>query len=239
MKASPGARSWIAAGVRHELLTRALPALRHDMAAPVSVIRMALLMLKRQVAAPQIDAAAVAQRVALIDNQIGELVTGVRSLRDWELAVDDEGITRSALVATCTGLMRGAFSLNGVNIEVDPSLDPPSLTPAPATDSAAMPSAEQSWPNGAALRYLFLGALAHLHDTVDDVGTIAVSADGANALQLTAAVRQQEREDRVVDAHRAPRALAIDAIAMQSLADDLGYAVTVGPDAVRLVLAPG
>ena len=40
MKASPGARSWIAAGVRHELLTRALPALRHDMAAPVSVMRM-------------------------------------------------------------------------------------------------------------------------------------------------------------------------------------------------------
>ena len=27
MKSSPSARSWIAAGVRHELLTRALPAL--------------------------------------------------------------------------------------------------------------------------------------------------------------------------------------------------------------------
>lgn len=237
MKASPGARSWIAAGVRHELLTRALPALRHDMAAPVSVIRMALLMLKRQVGAPQIDAAAVEQRVALIDNQIGELVTGVRSLRDWELAVDDDGITRSALVATCTGLMRGAFDLNGVSIEIDPLLDPASLVP--ATGCAISSPTEQSWPNGAALRYLFLGALAHLHDTVDDVGTIAVSADGANALQFTASVRQQDREYRVADAHRAPRALAIDAIAMQSLADDLGYAVTVGPDTVRLVLAPG
>ncbi|MDB5827163.1 MAG: hypothetical protein JWQ73_1383, partial [Variovorax sp.] len=165
MKASPGARSWIAAGVRHELLTRALPALRHDMAAPVSVIRMALLMLKRQVAAPQIDAAAIEQRVALIDNQIGELVTGVRSLRDWELAIDDDGITRSALVAKCAGLMRAAFDLNGVSIEIDPSLD---------AESAG--ADEASWPNGAALRYLFLGALAHLHDTVDDVGSIAVRA---------------------------------------------------------------
>lgn len=228
MKASPGARSWIAAGVRHELLTRALPALRHDMAAPVSVIRMALLMLKRQVAAPQMDAASVEQRVALIDNQIGELVTGVRSLRDWELAIDDEGITRSALVATCTGLMRAAFDLNGVTIEVDPSLD-----------VAASPPDEPRWPNGAALRYLFLGALAHLHDTGDDVGNIAVSADGANALQLTASIRPPERADRIADAHRAPRALAIDAIALQSLADDLGYAVTVAPDTVRLVLAPG
>ncbi|CAN5856337.1 hypothetical protein BH11PSE13_BH11PSE13_11890 [soil metagenome] len=228
MKASPGARSWIAAGVRHELLTRALPALRHDMAAPVSVIRMALLMLKRQVAAPQIDAASVEQRVGLIDNQIGELVVGVRSLRDWELAIDDDGITRRALVAKCTGLMRAAFDLNGVSIEIDPSLDL-------ATSSADEPR----WPNGAALRYLLLGALAHLHDSVDDVGNITVSVDGANALQLTAAVRPADREDRVADAHRAPRALAIDAIAMQSLADDLGYAVTVGPDTVRLVLAPG
>ncbi|QNK73756.1 hypothetical protein H7F36_00275 [Variovorax sp. PAMC28562] len=228
MKASPGARSWIAAGVRHELLTRALPALRHDMAAPVSVIRMALLMLKRQVAAPQIDAAAVEQRVSLIDNQIGELVIGVRSLRDWELAIDDDGITRSVLVAECIGLMRAAFDLNGVRIEIDPSLE-----------AATAPADEPRWPNGAALRYLFLGAMAHLHDSVDEVGSIAVSADGANALQLTASVRSAEIADRVADAHRAPRALAIDAIAMQSLADDLGYAVTVAPDSVRLVLAPG
>ena len=54
MKASPGARSWMAAGVRHELLTRALPALRHDMAAPVSVIRMGILLLKRQVTAAEL-----------------------------------------------------------------------------------------------------------------------------------------------------------------------------------------
>ena len=228
MKASPGARSWIAAGVRHELLTRALPALRHDMAAPVSVIRMALLMLKRQVAAPQIDAAAVEQRVSLIDNQIGELVIGVRSLRYWELAIDDDGITRSVLVAECIGLMRAAFDLNGVRIEIDPSLE-----------AATAPADEPRWPNGAALRYLFLGAMAHLHDSVDEVGSIAVSADGANALQLTASVRSAEIADRVADAHRAPRALAIDAIAMQSLADDLGYAVSVAPDSVRLVLAPG
>lgn len=70
MKTSPGARSWIAAGVRHELLTRALPALRHDMAAPVSVIRMALLMLKRQVGADPFDLAACEERVGLIDTQV-------------------------------------------------------------------------------------------------------------------------------------------------------------------------
>ena len=223
MKASPSARSWIAAGVRHELLTRALPALRHDMAAPVSVIRMALLMLKRQVAAPQVDATVAEQRVALIDDQIGALVTAIRSLRDWELAIGDHGITRSALVTQCTGLMRAAFDLNGVALHVDESLEPQ--------------ADEITWDGGAALRYLVLGVLGYLHDSVEEVGGIAVTPDGDDALRFVAAQRQSDQTDRMVEDHRAPRALAIDAIALQSLADDLGYAVTVEPAAVRLVLA--
>lgn len=227
MKAAPAARSWIAAGVRHELLTRALPALRHDMAAPVSVIRMALLMLKRQVAASPVDAAACEQRVALIDDQLGALVKAVRSLRDWELAIGDDGLTRSALVAQCVGLMRPAFDLQGVSVKVDEALE----------KGPEAPGDEPTWPEGAALRYLMLGALGYLHDAVDEVGSITVQAEGANALRFTAARREPDQVDRVADAHRAPRALAIDGIALQSLADDLGYAVTVAPDAVRLVLA--
>jgi hypothetical protein len=39
-------------------------------------------------------------------------------------------------------------------------------------------------------------------------------------------------------AHRAPRKLAIDAVALQGLADDLGYEVTIdGGDTVRFALA--
>ena len=124
MKSSPSARSWIAAGVRHELLTRALPALRHDMAGPVSEIRMALLMLRRQIGAATVDAAACEERVGLIDSQVSELVEAIRSLRDWELATVDDGITRSALVAQCVTLMRSAFDLHGVALETDPSLAP-------------------------------------------------------------------------------------------------------------------
>ncbi len=225
MKSSPSARSWIAAGVRHELLTRALPALRHDMAAPVSVIRMALLMLKRQVAAPTVDAAACEERVALIDNQVGELVLAIRSLRDWELATTDDGITRSALVGQCVMLMRSAFDLHGVSLEVDAALDPQ--------------EDEHRWPAAAALRYLFLGALGYLHDGADEAGAIRIEPDGANALRLQAVKRDPGTSPSVLDAHRAPRALAIDAVALQSLADDLGYAVTLDGDSVRLVLATG
>jgi hypothetical protein len=227
MKSSPGARSWMAAGVRHELLTRALPALRHDMAAPVSVMRMGLLMLKRQVAAPTIDSAACEERVALIDSQIGELVSAVRSLRDWELATDDEGITRRGLVVQCVGLMRPAFDLHGIRLEVDESL----------TEDAD-PDAPQ-WPSGASLRYLLLGTMGYLHDTPPDVGTITVAPEGRDALLLRVVAGAPDVADPMAGAHRAPRKLAIDAIALQSLAEDLGYALTIERDTVRLPLTPG
>ena len=221
MKVSPGAGSWIAAGVRHELLTRALPTLRHDMAAPVSVIRMGLLMLKRQVAASELDPVACAQRVELIDSQVGELTAGIRLLRHWELATEDSGITRSGLVTTCVALMRAAFDLQGVALEVDAAL-------VPVED-------EPHWPRAAALRYMLLGAMGHLHDSVDAVGTIVIAPDGDDALQLTALPDPAAGAGPdSAHVHRAPRALAIDAIALQSLADDLGYEVTRDGDILRL-----
>ena len=237
MKTSPGARSWIAAGVRHELLTRALPALRHDMAAPVSVMRMGLLMLRRQVASKTIDPAACEERVALIDNQIGELIGAVRSLRDWELATDDDGITRSVLVAQCMNLMRAAFDLHGVRLHVDEALD---KAPAGVPEAEAA-STEARRPSGAALRYLLLGALGYLHDTVANVGAIAITADGDDALLISATATAGGAETRhpIAGAHRAPRALAIDAIALQSLAEDMGYVIAIERDAVRLPLAIG
>lgn len=228
MKASPGARSWIAAGVRHELLTRALPALRHDMSAPVSVMRMGLLMLRRQVAAPTIDPAACEQRVALIDSQIGELIVAVRSLRDWELATNDDGITRTALVTQCVGLMRAAFDLHGVRLDVEEAL----LEPV---------AGEPVFPAGAALRYLLLGVMGHLHDSTERVGSVSIKADGPGGLCVTAVAAATESESSMSGsgAHRAPRALAIDAIALQSLAEDLGYLLVIERDTVCFTLAPG
>lgn len=224
MKASPSARSWIAAGVRHELLTRALPTLRHDMAAPISVIRMGLLMLKRKLAAPAVDAAACAERIDLVDHQIGELIAGIRSLRHWELATADEGITRSALVAECVALMRAAFDMQGAALEVDAGLAPV--------------DGEPHWPEGAALRYLLLGAMGHLHDSVDDLGAIVIAADGNHGLLLSARPHADGRANAGAASfpHRAPRALAIDAVALESLADDLGYAVVREADTLRLDL---
>ena len=82
---------------------------------------------------------------------------------------------------------------------------------------------------------MLLGAMGHLHDSVDAVGTIVIAPDGDNALQLTAVPAPGAGTGPDNDhVHRAPRALAIDAVALQSLADDLGYEVTREGDVVRL-----
>lgn len=226
MKASPSARSWIAAGVRHELLMRALPGLRHDMASPVSLIRMSLLMLRRQVAANPPDPAACEQRVGQVDEQLGMLIASMRALRDWELGADDEGVTRAGLVRQCTGLMRAAFDLNGIALEMDPAFD---------ADEAEAPK----WHGGAALRYLMLGALCQLHDSAPEVGLIRVAPEGDAGVSIRAEKRPGDSARPEMVPHRAPRSLAIDAVSLQSLADDLGHPVRIEREAVYLDLRAG
>jgi hypothetical protein len=145
------------------------------------------------------------------------LIEGVRSLRDWELATTDEGTTRSALVEQCVALLRPAFSLHQLRLEV-------------SSDLAAR-DGEAHWPRAAALRYLLLCGLSYLHDASPAGGSIAIEAEGADALVLRAAARDGAAvEDDSTRVHRAPRRLAIDAVALQSLADDLGYEVAVSED---------
>ncbi|WP_162577321.1 hypothetical protein [Variovorax sp. PBL-H6] len=226
MKASPGASSWIVAGVRHELLTRALPALRHDMAAPLSVIRMSLLLLRHRAAsAATADDGGWEHQFQSISEQVDALANGVRSLRDWELAASDEGITRSALVQRCTSLMRAAYELHGIRLHLDDAL-------------AAGEPDEARFPEGAALRYMVLGALGYLHDNTQRLGAIRVEPDGPEGLRFIASPGDSVSADPIpiAGALRAPRKLAIDAVAFQALADGLGYPVTVDGATVQLSL---
>lgn len=227
MKSSPSARSWIAAGVRHELLMRSLPALRHEMAGPVSLLRMTLLMLKRHAGANPVDGAACLQRVDQASDQLALLVDSVRALRDWELATSDEGLARGELVRQCAGLMRAAFDLNGLSLEVDERLD-------------VADESEPRWPDGAALRYLLLGALGHLHDQSDQPVLVRiVPGDEAHLVRVCVMPKPEQREEAELMPHRAPRSLAIDAVCLQSLADDLGRTITIGRDEVVLSLKAG
>ncbi|VWX58233.1 conserved hypothetical protein [Burkholderiales bacterium 8X] len=222
MKASPGARSWIAAGVRHELFTRALPAVRHDMAAPVSIIRMGLLLLKRGSASS--DEGSWEQRIGMIEEQVGAITSGVRALRHWELVSDAEGIARSALVKQCVGLMRAAFELNGIQLLVDESL--------------AAREAEPVFGEAAALRYMVLGALGYLNDSAQALGSIRIEALNSSGIRFVAVRGTSETPDPMAGALRAPRTLAIDAVALQALADGMGFEIEVDGESVRLALSP-
>ena len=238
MKAAPSARSWIAAGVRHELLMRALPAVRHDLAAPLSLMRMQLLMLRRHahtdVPAPP---DALAPRVSQLEAQVSELSQGLRNLREWEWptleGTTQAALTRSMLVEQAASLMRAAFELNGIALKVGSD-----LFLAEATDD---PGAR--WPDAVGLRYLLLGALCHLHDAHDTLeagGHIALAAVEDWGVRLQAHPRPPSTSDEAAVSTfaplRAPRHLAIDAVSLQALADDLGHAVTLAPEALTLDL---
>ena len=244
MKAAPSARSWIAAGVRHELLMRAMPAVRHDLAAPLSLMRMQLLMLRRHAQADvPAPPEALAPRVAQLEAQVGELSQGLRGLREWEWPAvagggAPTGLTRPALVAQAVSLMRAAFELSGIALQVAPAL-------APLEEGAdAGPSPPPTWPDAVGLRYLLLGALCHLHDAhealeagghielapIDDWGVCL------RAVARPAAPATGEAAPAAFAPHRAPRHLAIDAASLQALAEDLGHAVTLAPEALTLDL---
>ncbi|WP_225781301.1 hypothetical protein [Xenophilus sp. Marseille-Q4582] len=243
MKAAPSARSWIAAGVRHELLMRAMPAVRHDLAAPLSLMRMQLLMLRRQAQAdvpaqPQ----AIAPRVAQLEAEVSELSQGIRSLREWEWPAPESGapadLTRSALVAQAVSLMRAAFELNGIVLQVAPGLEPQ----AEGNEGRDAPEPPR-WSDAVGLRYLLIGGLCHLHDShdaLDSGGCIALTPVEDWGVRLEAAARPAGQAPGEAPAafapHRAPRHLAIDAISLQALAEDLGHAVTLAPEALTLDL---
>ena len=225
---------WVAAGVRHEVLLRALPTLRHDMAAPVSILRMSTLLLRHQLAAIPLDAAACGQRVAVLDQQMGALVDGIRLLRGWEQGGEAgcdsvrDVVTLQALVARCVSLLRPVFDLRGISIDLDPGLEEP-----PGPDNAPHAS---FWPNAFALRYLLLATLCHLHDAHSDAGTVHIAQYGADTLDLRVTPRAADARPPMAGLIPVEEHIQIDAAALQCLADDLGYAVIFTHDGLRLSL---
>ncbi len=202
------------------------------MAAPVSVLRMGLLLFKRQVATATVDAAACRKNIDQLDEQVSEMVRSMRSLRDWELGSRDDEITRTQLVAQCEGLMRPRFELQGIALAVDDALQ------SSEGEKGEWVDGELRWPAAVVLRYLLIGALCHLRDTVPDIGAIRINPDGVDALCVAALPRLAKRAVPPTVDMRPVDYLAIDAAALQALADDLGYAVTIDAESVRFALAP-
>ncbi|MES2186435.1 MAG: hypothetical protein V4505_17930 [Pseudomonadota bacterium] len=217
-----GARAarWQAAGVRHELLMRVLPAIRHDMAGPLSVARMGNSVLKRYLVVQPFDADKSAKRLDQTDEQLAQLLNAVRALSRWDTD-GSERLDAATLLADGLQMARPILDLHGMVLELPD-----------AADTTWMPAA---WPALQPARALYgvIGALSYLQDTAAGPASIRVqAAEGGLLLQATPSGTGGLPEDQ----RPTPRALAIDPAALACLAQDLRWPMDIQPGAVLLRL---
>lgn len=229
---------WQAAGVRHAVLLRALPGLRHDVAAPISVMQMTASVLQRKLAIEPTDARYLSQRVAAFKQQIDVLTDALHWLFDWGVGVADSVVSRVDLVSHCVGLLQPLWALEGVAIVVDSALQPADATARRSVSDAS--TRELRWPRQAALRYLLLAALCYVHDRRAGLTGIRVVADRHDALHLHGVHAAQDDvlavpSTCVAEPQQVP--VCIDATALACLAADLGYLIRFGQDSVWLQLS--
>lgn len=110
------AADWLAAGVRHEILMRVLPTLRHDLLGPISVARMELAVMRRRLEREDLSPQDGLRRVQQLESHLIELTRGLRELRRWD-GMADEQMPAGSIVALAIGLMEQPLRLAGIVID--------------------------------------------------------------------------------------------------------------------------
>jgi len=204
--------AWFAAGVRHELLMRVLPAIRHDMAGPLSVVRMGNTVLRRYLGAEPFDAAQSLKRLGQTEEQLQLTVAGIRALSRWDTEAAD-GQKGPADVAQAMEMARPMLDLYGMQL----------------SEGASAPA---GWPEIVPGRVLYavLGALAYLQDGATVPMAIrAVVQEGVLRFDRTPTGAAFDLSMRPSTRH-----LQVDAAALQALFADLRWPVEVAADVVVL-----
>ena len=143
------ANVWIAAGVQHSVLSRTLPALRHDLAGSVSVLRMGLAVIARKLdnGGEQIERDAILQRTQSLEAGVTELSNGLRRLRHWDKPTH-ELLDSRALLGEIWALARPFLALRNID-----------QSPLPEANDAGWPT-QPLKPQP--LMYLLLASIYHL-----------------------------------------------------------------------------
>ena len=215
------------AGLQHAVLMRAMPVLRHDLASPLSVMRMGTMLLKRRLGRGDMTPEQAVERVEQIEEQLAEITRQIQRLRQWDLQVTQRLGVR-ALVAEAIELARPMLLVRGTEMQV-------------LADDAAGWSPDAQSPH--TLLYVVLAAIYHLaeqpgpipaHIAVEPVGShgVRVRTQGISTSQGHALLQSTGHS---VTATQPP---ALDEAALQQLAKPLGIAVRVSSAQVDISL-PG
>lgn len=212
----------MAAGVQHAVLIRALPAVRHDLASPMSVMRMGMTVLKRRLnngtdTQPQQSV----ERVVQLEEQLMILGDHVRRLRNWDLNIHERQPARATLHQAIE-LAKPLLALRGVLLE---SL----AEDAGASDDP--PVAHHP------LLYVALGAIYHLAEQADEPpAEVAVELSPTSIRLRAQGTPSADALPPLVTAG-AQGTQPIDTAALQCLAGHLGVAVQCTPREVVITLA--
>lgn len=222
--------------MRHAVLLRILPVLSHDLATPITVLRMTAMVLRRKLATDAFDADFCVERLTALEQQTDALARTHKLLGGWGLgAADVARISRPSLVTGCVALLQPLLRMRGIRLEIDPALR--SNGDGDTLPQSAGPAAQPRWPGASSLRYLLLASICHLQDTRPHLERIEIQPDGDDALRIVPFSRPPSAKAASRDVASADDMAGLEAAALECLANDLKRAVRCDQDGVWLQLS--
>jgi signal transduction histidine kinase len=212
------------AGLQHAILMRAMPVLRHDVAGPLSVMRMGTMLLKRRLAKGDMTPEQAVERVEQLEGQLDDITHHIRRLRLWDLQISDKHNLR-AIAHEAAELARPALMVRGIEMEPEP------------VDL-------QTWDEGALLPhtmlYVVLAAIYHLAEhTSPPPAHITIGPVGDKGMRVQArGVSTASHLQPDMQASSSAQPPAIDMAALLRLAKPLGVQVQA-TDGEITVVHPG
>jgi hypothetical protein len=218
------ARELVDAGLQHAVLMRAMPVLRHDLASPLSVMRMGTMLLKRRLARGDMTPEQAVERVEQLEEQLGDIAHHIRRLRQWDLQINDRRTVR-ALVAEAVDLARPMLMVRGTEME-------------PLADDAPGWESEALVPH--TLLYVVLAAIYHLAEQPDQPPAhITVEPWGTGGVRVQAHGTSSASQGMPVPGTAGPLLPpAMDLDALLQLAQPMGLSVQVTSQQVEIALPP-
>lgn len=218
----PSSPAWAALGVQHAILARAMPVVRHDIAGMLTIMRMATVVLRRRAhdgAAPA-SGDALATQLEQQEEHLASLSDSARRLRHWDLQGPSAPEPLAATAQLAHALAAPLLSMRGLQLEL----------PGPDTPLAHAKAPQQP------LLCLLLGAIHLLAEAPAGAPERVRILPGAGVASL-----RVQAEGQAADAPPpapTPGMPALDAAALQSLAQHLQASLRHGPGWVEID-APG